>query len=135
MSQAGRLPDPETMQVYTIRVVPAPTATFADIQLVTGTGYLVFTIGNVPRLTAPIFAFPAGTATITYPDAGSTGTGISASFGSPDRTSIKRFKIPYEIGIGQNFDITLYWPTAPSGLSASTYFWILMEGPKTRGIS
>ena len=131
MKIAGQLESTSKFWMWYLRIIPAMSCTLADAILLLGSGYIDLQIGEAHPLYCPIFLMPGGAGIVGISQAGDTGTGNYGYNGTINREGMVKFARPFIISPNQSFSVTLNWPTAPSGLSASTYVYVVLEGLTT----
>lgn len=128
MKIAGQLESYNKFWCWYLRIIPAMNATLADAILLVNTAYIDFQIGEAHPLYCPAFLLPGGAGIIGISQSGDTGTGNYGYNGATNKEGLLKFARPFIISPNQSFSVTLNYPTAPSGLSASTYVYIVLEG-------
>lgn len=128
MKIAGQLESTTKFWAWFLRIIPALSCTLDDAILLLNTSYIDFQIGEAHPLYCPAFLMPGGAGIIGISQSGDTGTGAYGYNASTNKEGLLKFARPFIIIPNQSFSVTLNFPTAPSGLSASTYVYIVLEG-------
>lgn len=137
MALAGQVSAHQEALVIGIQLKPVLVAahTFTELanQVING-GYLVFTVMQKTFLELPLLALPGGSAIVSHPTTTQNNTLVDRmSLGWPIDPNMFKLDYPVKLEKGQNFDVTLYWPTAPS-LTTAMDLYVLLCGYMKRPV-
>jgi hypothetical protein len=141
MTVAGRLPDPQSMEIRGIRfqyfTAKDSTDNLADARLVLEGAYAVLNVGGKDEWTSPLYYFNAGfgvNLAVAIPAAAAAAVS-SVSNGVPNAHQFVTFREAIPVGRNQDFYVEVVFDAAPAALTKSTGRLVcFLEGVKYQGV-
>jgi hypothetical protein len=121
-----------TLEVHTIRIVPRPSITIADMELIAGDAVVSFLREGIEEIfTLPLVMLNAGCGL----SGATTNTAEDVvSLGTPASGAVLKMPIRFLLYGGETFNFKLQYAAALSALSTSRKIYMVLDGVLKKGI-